>query len=103
MPSEETVTLAGNIYVAPCLQCGGTDIVLLHNHDTSLNMGGGKCKKCGVEALAELSVNPRAGQMAAAWNAQNDTQTLIRKELGIIAQAQRRVLELKAKPWHVED
>ncbi|MDT8925244.1 hypothetical protein RBE51_20840 [Pseudomonas taiwanensis] len=40
--------------------------------------------------------------MAAAWNAQNDTQTLIHEEMGIIAQAQRRVLALKAKSWHVE-
>lgn len=100
MQIQETVTR--NVCVAPCLQCGGTDIVLLHNHESSLNMGGGKCKKCGAEALAELSINPREGQMRAAWNDQNDIQTLIRQEMGIIAQAQRRVLALKAKPWHVE-
>jgi hypothetical protein len=96
----ETKKTTREIYVAPCVKCGGSDIHLSHNNDSSFNMGGGKCVKCGHEVVVDLSINPVVGQMAAAWNAKNDIATLIRAEKGVIALAQSNILELESKHWY---
>jgi hypothetical protein len=97
MKVRETVTVERDIHVAPCLECGHTDIQLSDSGYSSFNTGGGKCKKCGHTATAPVSCIPTMADLAAAWNASNDIPMLIRAEEAKIATAERRIAVLKAK------
>lgn len=93
----ETKTVQREIHVAPCLECGNTDIMLSDCNYSSFNKGGGKCKKCGHEVSASVGTFPTMDELAAIWNASNDIPTLIRAEEAKIAEAEARIAALKVK------
>lgn len=97
MQIQETVTVTRNIHVAPCLECGHTDIQLSDSGYSSFNTGGGLCKKCGHTATGPVSCIPKIADLAAVWNASNDIPTMIRAEEAKISEAERRIASLKAK------
>ena len=93
----ETTTVQREIHVAPCLECGHTDILLSDCNYSSFNQGGGECKKCGHKTYAGVGCNPTMDQMAAIWNAGNDIPTLIRAEEAKIAESNATIQALRAK------
>ena len=93
----ESQTVQREIHVAPCLECGNTEIRLTDSGYSSFNQGGGECLKCGHATHAGVGCLPSMDDLAAIWNAGNDIPTLIKAEEAKIAQAQARIDELKAK------
>lgn len=94
---KETTTVEREVHVAPCLECGGTDILLSDSNYSSFNQGGGKCKKCGRETMSGVGCLPKIDELAAIWNHGNDIPTLIQAEQDKIAAAEKRIAELKDK------
>ena len=94
---QETQIIQREIHVAPCLECGNTDIQLSDSNYSSFNRGVGKCKKCGHEVNAGVGCNPSMDQLAGIWNAANDIQTLIKAEEDKIVASRKRIVELKEK------
>lgn len=97
MRITENKTVQREIHVAPCLECGHTEIRLTDSGYSSFNQGGGDCPKCGHVTHAGVGCLPTMDELAAIWNAGNDIPTLIKAEEAKIAQAQARIDELKAK------
>lgn len=93
----ETITVKREIHVAPCLECGHTDILLSDSGYSSFNVGGGECKRCHHKTTASVGCDPKMTELAAIWNAGNDIPTLIKVEEAKITQAQKRIAELKVK------
>lgn len=101
--STLTTTVQREIHVAPCLECGHTDILLSDCNYSSFNQGGGECKKCGHKTYAGVDYNPTMGQMAAIWNAGNDIQTLIRAEEAKISESNATIQALRTKAVYAEE
>lgn len=97
MQVTETVVVTREIHVAPCLECGHTDILLSDSGYSSFNVGGGKCKKCGNEVSGSVSCIPTMTDLASIWNAENDVAKLIAAERAKIEDAQQRIIELEVK------
>ena len=96
MQVTETKTVTREIYVAPCLKCGGKDIRLSDSNYSSFNTGGGWCKAkgCGHEATGSVSCSPTMDDLAGIWNAANDIPSLIKAQEATIATATQRIGEL---------
>lgn len=94
---KETVVVERELHVAPCLECGNTDILLSDSGYSSFNCGGGKCKKCGHTAQGAVSCIPSMTDLAHIWNASNDIPTMIAAERAKIEQAEKRIKELEVK------
>lgn len=94
---KEQTTVEREIHVAPCLECGSSDIALSDSNYSSFNNGGGRCKKCGHEVTGGVACMPSIDRLAAIWNAANDIPTLIQAEEKKIADAAERIAVLKAK------
>lgn len=77
---KENTTIERDVYVAPCLECGCSDIQLSDNNYSSFNQGGGKCKACGHTTYAGVGCLPKMDDLIAIWNAGNDIKQLIEKE-----------------------
>lgn len=93
----ETVTIEREIHVAPCLECRNTDIQLSDSNYSSFNMGGGKCLKCKRSTISEVGCLLTLNDLAQIWNAGNDISLLLNAQNTIIANANIRIAELKAK------
>lgn len=94
---SETKTVTREIHVAPCLECGSTDITLSDCNYSSFNQGGGKCKHCGQESKSSVSIDPSIDTLAHIWNARNDIPTLIQAEQKKIEMAGEQIALLTAK------
>lgn len=94
---KETVTRERELHVAPCLQCGNTDIRLRDSNYSSFNQGGGECSKCGHSVFAGVSCSPTMDDLAGIWNSANDIALLIEAQERIVAKANDRIKELKIK------
>ena len=96
---KETAVTEREIHVAPCLECGSTEVQLqiLDAGVPALNQGGGKCKKCGHTTSSAVGTQPTMDDLAAAWNAGNDIPTLIAAEEAKISGARARIAALKEK------
>ncbi len=93
----ETTTVKREIHVAPCLECGHTEILLSDCNYSSFNHGGGECKKCGHKTYAGVGCNPTMYELAAIWNSGNDITTLIRAEEAKISEANGKIHALRTK------
>ena len=93
---KETVEIERELHFAPCLKCGGGDIVLSDSNYSSFNFGGGRCRNCGHEISKPVGTLPSKDALAAVWNAENDIPSLIAAEEKTIASAQARIEALKA-------
>lgn len=94
-----TETVQREVHVEPCLECGGTDILISDQNYSSFNRGGGKCKTCGHEVSEGVGCLPTPKELVAIWNAANDIPALIRAEGHHIQAAQARIAELSAKQF----
>lgn len=94
---KEQTVVEREIHLAPCLECGSSDIELIDSNYSSFNIGGGECKKCRHKATGNVSCMPKVDHLAAIWNAGNDIPALIRAEEKKIAEAAERIAALKAK------
>lgn len=99
---KETTVVEREIHVAPCLECGSTDIELSDSNYSSFNQGGGECKKCGHKVTNGVSCMPKIEHLASIWNAGNDIPTLIAVEEANIAKASERIAALKTKAASVQ-
>lgn len=94
---KENTVVEREIHVAPCLECGHTDIELSDSNYSSFNRGGGKCNKCGHSVTGGVSCMPKVDDLAAIWNAGNDIHTLIDAEEAKITLATEQIADLIAK------
>lgn len=85
------------VHVAPCIECGSTDITIADCGYSSFNKGGGKCKSCGHEVYQTVSCLPNIRSLIGIWNTANDIDHLIAQEHEKIQNAQRRIDELTRK------
>lgn len=83
--------------VAPCVECGSTDILLADMQSKPLNQGGGQCRACGRQVIAGVPCGPSLAELARIWNRCNDIPTLIEAENTRIDQARKRIELLRAK------
>ena len=101
---QETVTLtrARELHVAPCLECGNTDIRLTDCNYSSFNHGGGECTKCKRHSFAAVGISPSMDDLARIWNAENDYEVLLQAQRTIIDKANIKIAQLKEKrgPLH---
>lgn len=99
MKITERVEVTRELFVAPCLSCGGTDILLNDSGYSSFNIGGGQCKTCGRESReGNLSCYVSMDTLANIWNRENDISRLIEAQETIIKDAKERIKNLKKKP-----
>jgi hypothetical protein len=96
---KETAVIERKIHVAPCLECGSTEVQLqiLDAGVPAFNQGGGKCSKCGHTTSSAVGTQPTIDDLAAAWNAGNDIPSLIAAEEAKISDSRARIAALKEK------
>lgn len=94
---KETITIEREIHVAPCLQCGSTDIRLMDYGYNAPNMGGGECMSCKHRTTTYVELFPKMQDLADIWNSKNDIPTLIATEQNKINIAEKKIEDLKAK------
>lgn len=97
-------TVERDVYVAPCLKCGSTEIRIDDDNYSSFNQGGGECMTCGHKTYAGVGCLPKIEEMIAIWNAGNDIDTLIKVETRKIEEATAAIKELgmKAAQRHIQ-
>lgn len=97
MLDNEAYTVARQFHVAPCLNCGATDIRLMHCNHELLNYGGGECVKCERRTFGSVERDPAHHDLASIWNACNDIEALIRAEQGVILKAKLHIALLQER------
>lgn len=95
---EETKIIKREVYVAPCIKCGSSDIRIYDCGYPSFNCGGGECRKCGNKVTAtSLECDPSIDVLAAIWNGENDIASLIAEAEKNIKDNQQLIKTLKRK------
>lgn len=90
-------TVEREVYVAPCLECGSSDILITDSNYSSFNTGGGKCKVCGHTTSAGVGCLPTMRELISIWNSGNDVKQLIAAQKEIIKKAQEEIALLQSK------
>lgn len=91
-----TETVTREVYVAPCIKCGSSDIAISDYGYSAPNIGGGQCKKCKHEVTSGCSCIVDMRTLISIWNAGNDPQRLIKEQEKIIENAQKIIDELQS-------
>ena len=97
MRIEKTVKTTVEVYVAPCIKCGGTDINIDDMGYSNPNMGGGKCKTCKHEVIQGCTWDVDKMTLIRIWNDSNDITKLIAQQQAIIDKAQAEINALLLK------
>ena len=97
MQIQETITVARELHVAPCLACGNTDIRLTDCNYSAFNHGGGECTKCKRATSSAVGISSSMDELARIWNTENDIAVLLQAQQTIIDKANARIAELKIK------
>lgn len=97
MRIEKTVKTTVDVYVAPCIKCGGTDISIDDMGYSNPNMGGGKCKTCKHEVIQGCTWDVDKMTLIRIWNDSNDISTVIAQQQAIIDKAQAEINALLLK------
>jgi len=92
---KETIEVV--LDVAPCLECGSESIAIEDCGYNSFNVGGGRCAVCGHESTSDCSVDPDVEELIDIWNRANSIELLIKQQETIIENAQKEIVELKAR------
>lgn len=96
MKITEEVVIKKELAVAPCIKCGGDNILVSDSNYSSFNTGGGKCKDCGHEVNSGVGCFPKISELVNIWNYGNDIELLIEKEEKIISKAKEEISRLKS-------
>lgn len=91
-----TETVTREAYVAPCIQCGSSDISISDYGYNAPNIGGGQCNACKHEVRSGCSCIVDMKTLISIWNAGNDPKLLIKEQQKIIENAQKRIDELQS-------
>lgn len=86
------------VQYAPCIKCGGTEIVFADAGESAFNYAYGKCqnKKCSHEVNFDCGIFIEMKDIVAAWNKQNDFELLAKaKEAKIKDLLKSTIPELK--------
>jgi nucleoside 2-deoxyribosyltransferase len=94
---EKTVTTTVDVYVAPCIKCGGTDINIRDMGYSNPNIGGGTCKTCKHEVMQGCTWDVDKMTLIRIWNDSNDITKLIAQQQAIIDKAQAEINTLLLK------
>lgn len=95
MEFSEVKRVTRKLYVAPCLKCGHTEILIRDSGYSSFNLGGGACKQCGHEVHASVGCLPTIDELVAIWNKGNDLQVLIDAQQAAIDDATAQIQEFQ--------
>jgi nucleoside 2-deoxyribosyltransferase len=94
---EQTTKTVIDVPVAPCVKCGSNDINIHDKGYNHPNIGGGACKSCKHEVLANCAWDVTPQVLIAIWNKKNDITTLIAEQQAIIDSAQAEINALLLK------
>lgn len=94
---EQTLKTTVEVYVAPCIKCGGTDINIHDMGYDNPNMGGGTCKTCKHEVIRGCTWDVDKLTLIRIWNDSNDINKLIAQQQAIIDKAQAEINALLLK------
>jgi nucleoside 2-deoxyribosyltransferase len=98
MQITEVVTQNREVYVAPCLECGSSEIKIHDLGHGTFNSGGGSCLSCKHEVLSNCDWSPSVADLAEIWNSANDITAKIRVQREILENAQSEINGLLLKP-----
>ena len=80
------------ISYAPCIICGGTDILFGDAGESSFNYASGECKTCKHEVVFDCDIFPKMETIVKVWNKENSLDSVIKKKELEIAEIEKSTL-----------